>query len=325
MTVDPDKPEKFSLEASVPHEMTGMRLDQVAARQFPAYSRGRIQQWIRNGKLQVDGKAARSKDKLLGGEILSLEAEGEVQEQWQAEAIPLDIRYEDEHLLIINKPVGLVVHPAAGNRSGTLLNALLHHAPKLEQVPRAGIVHRLDKDTSGLMVVAKTPESHAFLVDQLQHREMSREYQAVVTGVVTAGGKIDLPLGRHPTQRTRRAVVRGSGGKPAVTHFRVLQKFRSHTLVQLKLDTGRTHQIRVHMAHLGFPLVGDQSYGGRLKLPKAIGPEMRAFLQQYKRQALHAFRLGLTHPDSLEYMEWESELPEDMVALLQVLERDEAQ
>lgn len=323
MAIDTDNTEKFLLNATVAPDMAGMRLDQAAALLFPDFSRGRLQTWIRDGSLQVNGASARSKDKLLGGEALSLQAEAEVRESWEAEAIPLDIVFEDETLLVLNKPVGLVVHPAAGNRSGTLLNALLHHAPGLETLPRAGIVHRLDKDTSGLMVVAKTLRSHTALVEQLQAREINREYQAVVMGVVTAGGEVDAPLGRHPVQRTKRAVVRGASGKPALTHYRVLQKYRHHGLLQLKLETGRTHQIRVHMAHIGYPLVGDQIYGGRLKLPKACTPALRDFLQQFRRQALHAFRLGLVHPDSLDYMEWEAELPEDIRQLLTLLEEDQ--
>lgn len=324
MSIDPEDTEKFLLNATVAPDMAGMRLDQAAAALFPDFSRGRLQAWIKAGKLQVNGSSARSKDKLLGGEALSLQAESEARDEWQAEDIPLDIVYEDEALLVLNKPVGLVVHPAAGNRQGTLLNALLHHAPGLEQLPRAGIVHRLDKDTSGLMVVAKTLASHAALVAQLQEREIQRQYQAVVTGVVTAGGEVDVPLGRHPRQRTKRAVVHGAGGKPARTHYRVLAKYRHHSLLRLKLETGRTHQIRVHMAHIGYPLVGDQTYGGRLKLPKACTPELREYLQQFKRQALHAFCLGLVHPETLDYVEWQATLPEDIERLLSALAEDQS-
>ena len=215
---------------------------------------------------------------------------------------------------MINKQAGLVVHPAAGNRSGTLLNGLLHHCPELGQIPRAGIVHRLDKETSGLMVVAKTLESHLALVQQLRDKEVSRIYQAVVCGLVTAGGKIDEPLGRHPVHRTKRAVSHGADAREAVSHYRVLQKFRSHTLVQVTLETGRTHQIRVHMTHLGFPLVGDPVYGGRPRIPKGSSPELISYLEKFKRQALHAWQLGIDSSQTGEAMSWQADIPEDMQA-----------
>ncbi|MEX2365450.1 MAG: 23S rRNA pseudouridine(1911/1915/1917) synthase RluD, partial [Pseudohongiellaceae bacterium] len=246
------------------------------------------------------------------------------QDDWQAEDIDLDIVYAAEALLIVNKAAGLVVHPAAGNQHGTLLNALLFRYPELENLPRAGIVHRLDKDTSGLMMVALTLASHRSLVAQLQERSIIREYQAVVVGLITAGGVVDAPIGRHPAVRTRQAIVKGAGGRDAVTHYRVLEKFRSHTHIQLKLETGRTHQIRVHMAHMGYPLVGDQTYGGRLKLPRGASAELIDCLRSYKRQALHAFHLGLQHPQSGEYLEWYAPLPQDMQHLLGILEQDNA-
>ncbi|MDH5730032.1 MAG: 23S rRNA pseudouridine(1911/1915/1917) synthase RluD, partial [Gammaproteobacteria bacterium] len=230
------------------------------------------------------------------------------------------IVYEDAFLLVINKPVGLVVHPGAGNQNGTLANALVHHAPELANVPRNGIVHRIDKETSGLLVVARSLSAHNDLVNQLENREFEREYLAVCQGVMTAGGKVDAPIGRHPQQRVRMAVVRN--GKPAVTHYRVLEKFRAHTFLRLKLETGRTHQIRVHMAHIHYPLVGDPVYGGRLKMPAGISEDLRQCLSQFRRQALHAASLGLHHPDSGEFVHWQIDLPDDMQHLLAELRAD---
>lgn len=317
--------QKFSLEATVAIELAGSRLDQVAATLFPDYSRARLQQWIKEGLLLVDGAIAQNRLKLYGGELLSLSVVVEHQEQWQAEDLPIDIVYEDESLLVINKHAGLVVHPAAGNYTGTLLNALLHHYPNLGKVPRAGIVHRLDKETSGLMVVARDISAHQALVAMIQAREVSREYQAIVNGLVTAGGTVDAALGRHPVHRKKRAVVPEDSGKNAITHYRILKKYRAHSHLQVKLETGRTHQIRVHMAHIGFPIVGDQVYGGRLKLPKGASPELIASLSGFKRQALHAWKLGLQHPVSGEDMQWEQEIPQDMQELLAILADDNAQ
>ncbi len=316
--------QKVSLEAQVNEYQAGSRLDQVAAELFPDYSRARLQKWIKQGKLLVNGEKSQSKQKLLGDEQLSINATLEAQQEWQAEALPLDIVFEDADIMVLNKAAGIVVHPAAGNHSGTLLNALLHHCPELANIPRAGIIHRLDKDTTGLLVVAKTLSSHQALVADLQARELNREYQALVCGLVTAGGQVDEPLGRHPVQRKKRAVVRGSAGKHAVTHYRVLKKFRAHSLLQVKLETGRTHQIRVHMAHLGYPLLGDPLYGGRLKLPKAASPALIECLKTFKRQALHAWKLGFMHPSTAQYMEWEVKLPDDMQSLISILEEDNA-
>ena len=311
---------QISQTAEVPYEMGNKRLDQVAAQLFPEYSRSRLQQWIKDGQLQVNGKTIRGRDKLVGGETLTLEAELTAEGDWQAEDIPLDIIYEDDDILLVNKQAGLVVHPAAGNYEGTMLNGLLHHCPQLENIPRAGIVHRLDKDTTGLMVVAKTLQAQTNLVAQLQDRSMGREYEAVVQGHMTGGGKVDEPIGRHGTQRTKMAV--NPMGKEAITHYRVLHRFPTHTYIRLKLETGRTHQIRVHMAHIGYPLVGDSTYAARTRLTKGIGPDLRETLLNFKRQALHARKLGLMHPVSGEFMEWEVDLPDDFVDLLAALEAD---
>ncbi|KZZ45871.1 RNA pseudouridine synthase [Thalassolituus sp. HI0120] len=305
----------------VPHELGNKRLDQVAAQLFPDFSRSRLQQWIKEGLLTVDGDAWRGRDKLVGGESLALVATLQAEGDWQAEDIPLDILYEDEHIIVLNKQAGLVVHPAAGNHTGTLLNGLLHHAPSLKNIPRAGIVHRLDKDTTGLMVVAKTLQAQSHLVAQLQDRSMGREYEAVVQGVMTGGGTVEEPISRHGTQRTKMAV--NPLGKEAVTHYRVLHKFPTHTYIRCKLETGRTHQIRVHMSHIAHPLVGDATYAGRTRLAKGVTPELRDALQNFPRQALHARQLGLIHPATEEYCEWQVELPDDFEQLLEVLAFDE--
>jgi 23S rRNA pseudouridine1911/1915/1917 synthase len=312
--------DRIRLSAQVSPESGGQRLDQVAAQLFPDYSRSRLQGWIKDGSLLVDGEVKRTRDIVLGGERLELDAEREIQGEWQAEAIDLDIIYEDDALLVINKPAGLVVHPAAGHQDGTLLNALLHHAPELAKVPRAGIVHRLDKDTTGLMVVAKTIEAQTDLVAQLQARTVSREYECVVIGVMTAGGKVDQPIARHGTQRQKMAVV--AGGKQAISHYRVINRFRAHTHVKVKLETGRTHQIRVHMSYIHFPLVGDPVYGGRLRIPPGASPELIKELREFPRQALHARRLELEHPTDGRHMSWQEPLPEDMQHLLALLRED---
>ena len=312
--------DRIRLSAQVSPESGGQRLDQVAAQLFPDFSRSRLQGWIKDGSLLVDGERKRTRDSVYGGEELTLDAEREVQGEWQPKAIELDILYEDSALLVINKPAGLVVHPAAGQQDGTLLNALLHHCPELAKVPRAGIVHRLDKDTTGLMVVAKTIESQTDLVAQLQARTVSREYECVVTGVMTAGGKVDQPIARHGTQRQKMAVV--AGGKQAISHYRVINRFRAHTHVKVKLETGRTHQIRVHMSYIHFPLVGDPVYGGRLRIPPGASPELIKELREFPRQALHARRLELEHPDDGRHMSWQVPLPEDMQHLLALLRED---
>ncbi|ENA33288.1 MULTISPECIES: 23S rRNA pseudouridine(1911/1915/1917) synthase RluD [Pseudomonas] len=310
----------IQLNAEVPTELGGQRLDQVAAQLFSEYSRSRLSSWIKEGSLTVDGAVLRPRDLVHGGAVLSLRAEREAQGDWVAQDIELNIVYEDDHLLVLDKPAGLVVHPAAGHADGTLLNALLHHAPSLANVPRAGIVHRLDKDTTGLMVVAKTLEAQTNLVAQLQARSVSRIYEAVVAGVVVSGGTVDAPIGRHSQRRQQMAVV--TGGKPAVSHYRVLDRFRAYTHVRVKLETGRTHQIRVHMTHIGFPLVGDPVYSGRFRIPPATNPTLVKTLREFPRQALHARFLELDHPVTGERMSWESPLPEDIVWLLSLLRQD---
>jgi len=307
--------------ATVSAEDCGRRLDQIAAEIFADYSRSRLQQWIKSGELTVDGRQQTPKFKLLGGEQLTISAELKAEGDWHAEEIALNIVYEDSQLIVINKPANFVVHPAAGNRQGTLLNALLFHCPQLESVPRVGIVHRLDKDTTGLMVVAKTLAAHTDLVAQLQARSVSREYEAVVSGVMTGGGLVDQPIGRHPKQRKKMAVVRD--GKEARTHYRVLERFAGHSYIRLKLETGRTHQIRVHMATIKYPIVGDDTYAGRFKVHKGISPDLREALQGFGRQALHARELGLVHPESGEFMSWSTELPDDMHNLLSALREDQ--
>ncbi|MBH9436983.1 23S rRNA pseudouridine(1911/1915/1917) synthase RluD [Pseudomonas aeruginosa] len=306
--------------AEVPFELGGQRLDQIAAQLFPEHSRSRLAGWIKDGRLTVDGAVLRPRDIVHSGAQLVLEAEQEAQGEWLAQDIELEIVYEDEHILVIDKPAGLVVHPAAGHQDGTLLNALLYHVPDIANVPRAGIVHRLDKDTTGLMVVAKTLEAHTKLVAQLQARSVSRIYEALVIGVITSGGTIDAPIGRHGVQRQKMAVV--DAGKVAVSHYRVLERFRAHTHTRVKLETGRTHQIRVHMSHIGYPLVGDPVYGGRFRIPPVASQTLVQTLREFPRQALHARFLELDHPATGVRMKWESPLPEDFLWLLSLLRQD---
>jgi len=318
-----------ALSADVPAEMAGLRLDQTAAQLFGEYSRERLKEWIKDGRLTVSGRTGKPKERVVEGDTLILHAELDVETAAQAQDIALTIVYEDEHLLVIDKPAGLVVHPGAGNPDGTLMNALLHHHHDLNLLPRAGIVHRIDKDTSGLLVVAKTLPAHTSLSGQLADKTVYREYEAVVAGVLTGGGTVDAPIDRHPTDRVRMAVIvvrEGfeQKGRDAVTHYRILARFRGHTHVRVQLETGRTHQIRVHMSHIHHPLIGDPVYGGRMRLPKGGTPAMIRAVQAFPRQALHARRLGLVHPATGEEMSWESALPADMQALLAVLAEDAA-
>ena len=308
-------------QARVDLELAGSRLDQVLPQLFPEFSRTRLQQWVRAGRVSCNGEAVtRPRQKLFGGETLGLRAQLEDQVENRPQPIPLDLRYQDDAIIVVNKPAGLVVHPAAGNPDGTLQNALLHFDPGLIQLPRAGIVHRLDKETSGLLVIARTVAAHKFLVERLQAREISREYLAVVRGLPTTGGRVDAPIGRDPHHRTRMAVV--AGGKPAVTHYRIEARFRAHAALQVSLESGRTHQIRVHMAHIRYPLVGDPSYGGRFAMPAGASPALQTALRGFTRQALHARRLGLVHPQSGEWVEWSAEPPEDLQGLLRALRED---
>lgn len=310
--------EIVQLEARVPDEMGGQRLDQVAALLFPQYSRSRLQTWIKRGELLVQGQSRRPRDKVAVGECVTVVATLEDEVTWQPQALALDIVFEDESVIVLNKPAGLVVHPAAGHSDGTLVNALLAHAPELAQLPRGGIVHRLDMDTSGIMVVARTLAAHHHLVAQLQARSVKREYTAVCIGKLTGGGSIDAPMGRHPRQRKKMAVV-AAGGKPAITHYRIAKRFGHHTQVSVSLETGRTHQIRVHMAHRHYPLVGDKVYGGRPRIPKGASEELIVALRSFPRQALHAHALGFVHPQSESAVQFACELPADLAALIDIL------
>ncbi|MGE3318716.1 MAG: 23S rRNA pseudouridine(1911/1915/1917) synthase RluD [Candidatus Berkiella sp.] len=307
--------DNIDLTTAIPEEYRGLRLDVVLAKCFPEHSRSRLAEWVKQAKVRLNDKIAISpKAKVQGGETLTLKTELAVIHHDAAESIPLHIIYEDDDILVINKPAGLVVHPAAGNHRGTLLNALLFHAPSLNLLPRAGIVHRLDKDTTGLMVVAKTLPTHTALVSAMQRREIEREYVALVAEELIAGGTIDLPVGRHPVQRTKMAVT--TNGKPARTHYRCSQRYRGFTLLDVKLDTGRTHQIRVHFSHQKLPLVGDTTYGWRYKLPPQSSEELQKQLLAFRRQALHACRLSLVHPIKNEKMTWEAPIPNDLAKLL---------
>jgi len=308
----------IQLSTQITAELAGKRLDQALATVFPEHSRSRLKEWVDQGKVLVNGGVAkRPRDKVLEGDQVAIDAALEVLSDWTAERLSLDIIYEDEHLLVINKPANFVVHPAVGNRSGTLVNALLHQCPDLKQIPRAGIVHRLDKDTTGLLVVAKSLIAQTSLVTQLQARTVKRIYEAVVYGVMPAGGTVNVPIGRHPHDRIRMAVV--ESGKPAITHYRVIKRLPAHTHLRVQLETGRTHQIRVHMAYLHHPIVGDKFYGGRLRLPPNASEALQACLRTFPRQALHARQLSLVHPVTQEELSWEAPLPEDMQQLLLTL------
>lgn len=310
------------LSFKIPEQMAGKRLDQAMAELVPRYSRSRLQQWIREGNVRVDGEVLRPRDKIQGGESVELRVVLEQEVSAEPEDIALDIVYEDDELVVINKPKGLVVHPATGNPNGTLLNALLHHCPALNEIPRAGIVHRLDKDTSGLLVVAKTLPAQTAIVKMLQKHDVVREYDAVVTGAMISGGIVDEPVGRHPVDRKRMA-INITKGKNAVTHYRIAERFEHYTHLKLQLETGRTHQIRVHMKHIRHPIVGDQVYGNRLQIPPKASQTLIDALRRFKRQALHASRLKLKHPSSGEEMEWSAPLPQDIAELLEILRKED--
>ncbi|MBV1875632.1 MAG: 23S rRNA pseudouridine(1911/1915/1917) synthase RluD [Cycloclasticus sp.] len=308
------------IELIIPHEMAGLRLDQALAELCPEYSRSRLKSWVNSGNILIDNKTLRPRDKVNGGEAIVINPVADTSLNIKAEPIELNIVYQDESMLVVNKPAGLVVHPAAGNWDGTLQNALLHHDPDLEGLPRAGLVHRIDKETSGLLMVARTLTAHKILVDQLQARAFEREYLTVVRGYMTAGGTVDAPLARHPTDRKKYAVR--MGGKEAVTHYRVKQRFAKHTLLKVNLETGRTHQIRVHMSHINHSIVGDQVYGGRFKALANASELLSETLRAFKRQALHAARLGVVHPITGEEISWECEMPADMANLVEVLAQE---
>ena len=307
--------------AEIPQELAGQRLDRALAVVFPDVTRSQLQQWIADGRVTVGARVPRKRDKVTGGERVEVRLPPPRETDALAESIPLDIVHEDASLLVVNKPAGLVVHPGAGNPRGTLLNALLHHAPNLAQLPRAGIVHRLDKDTSGLMVVAKTEIARQRLTRDLEARRVKREYVAIVHGVMIAGGTIDAPIGRHRVDRTRMTVT--DRGREAVSHYRVMKKYRAHTLVQVSLESGRTHQIRVHMAHIRFPIIGDPVYGGRLRIPAGASARLTEAMHSFKRQALHAAKLSLAHPESGEVFRWVASVPPDMGELMEALAEDE--
>ncbi len=313
------------IEATVPEHLAGKRYDQALAEMFPEFSRSRLTEWIKSGDALLNGEHMKPKNAVNGGETVSLYAKLNVETDALPENIPLDIIFADTDVIVVNKPAGLVVHPGAGNANGTMVNALLHYDPALANLPRAGIVHRLDKDTSGLMVVARSLRAHASLIEQLSSRTVHRQYVAVVQGSMVAGNTINAPIDRHPRDRVRMAVVKEGGGREAITHYRLREKFRSHTAVECRLETGRTHQIRVHLAHVKHQLIGDRLYGGAFKLPKAATEELIETLRSFKRQALHAEKLSFIHPVTGEEQSFEAPLPTDMVGLLRALREDTKQ
>ena len=305
------------LKIIIPERMTGQRLDVALSEMLPDYSRSKITAWIKSGEALINHKPFKPKDKVNGSEMVELTISQKQNNDWVGEDIPLNIVFEDEDIIVLNKVVGLVTHPGAGNWSGTLANALLYYEPKLATLDRAGIVHRLDKNTSGLMVVARNEKSQKYLVEQLQKHSVSREYSAIVYGHMVAGGTIDEPIGRDTKDRVKQAV--SSHGKEAVTHYRVIDRYQNHTHIKAILETGRTHQIRVHLSHIGYPLMGDSMYGGKVRFPKKADVILKEAIVNFKRQALHSRKLTLTHPISGELMSWRTPLPEDMLALLDVL------
>ena len=307
------------LKIIIPTRMTGERIDSSLSEMLPDYSRSKITVWIKSGDALIDGKSFKPKDKVNGTEIVYLALNQKKNNDWSAEKIPLNVVYEDEDIIVINKQFGLVTHPGAGNWSGTLANALLYYDPGLSKLDRAGIVHRLDKNTSGLMVIARNEKSQKYLVEQLQSHSVDREYSAIVYGHMIAGGTVDEPIGRDPKDRVKQAVL--MSGKDAITHYRAIDRFKSHTHVKAVLETGRTHQIRVHLSYVGHSLIGDPMYGGRVRFPKKASEELKDALLNFKRQALHSKKLSLTHPISGESMSWKAPLLDDMTELLEVLKK----
>jgi len=308
-----------TLQIIIPSRMTGLRLDASLAEMLPDYSRSKITAWIKSGDALISGKIFKPKDKSNGEEIVFLTLNQKQSNDWISEEIPLNVVYEDEDIIVINKQFGLVTHPGAGNWTGTLANALLYYDPTLSRLDRAGIVHRLDKNTSGLMVIARNEKSQKHLVEQLQSHLVDREYSAIVYGHMIAGGTVDEPIGRDPKDRVKQAVL--TSGKDAITHYRAIDRFKSHTHVKAILETGRTHQIRVHLSHVGHSLIGDPMYGGRVRFPKKASEELKEALMSVKRQALHSKKLTLIHPISGESMSWKAPLPDDMLMLLEFLKK----
>jgi len=316
--------QQIALNNTVKKEQLGQRLDQAIAELFSDFSRSRLKEWLLDGKVTLDGVViTRPRTRVFGGEEIILLAELEDEARWEPQNIPLNIIYEDEHIIVIDKPRSFVVHPGAGTPDQTVLNALLYHYPAIAEVPRAGIVHRLDKDTTGLMVVAKTVPAQTKLVRTLQKRDITREYEAIAIGRMTGGGMVDKPIGRHSTKRTLMSV--SPMGKPAITHYRVAEHFREHTRIRLRLETGRTHQIRVHMSYLQHPLLGDVAYGGRVKIPKGADDNLTDIIRSFDRQALHAAMLRFEHPITGEKLEFHTDIPQDMMELTEALRNDALQ
>jgi 23S rRNA pseudouridine1911/1915/1917 synthase len=307
------------LQIIIPERMEGERLDVALAEMLPELSRSKITNWIKSGNALISSKTFKPKDKVIGNEIVDLTIIKNPNNNWHAEDIPINVIYEDEDIIVINKQAGVVTHPGPGNWHGTLANALLNYDPELKSLDRAGIVHRLDKNTSGLMVVARNQKAQKFLVGQLQNHSVTREYSAIVYGHMISGGTINKALGRDTKDRLKQAVIRN--GREAITHYRVIDRFKSHTHVKAILETGRTHQIRVHLSHIGHALIGDSVYGGKLRFPKKASEDLKSALFNFRRQALHSRKLSLHHPETGELMSWRISLPADMLNLLNVIDR----
>ncbi|MFT6835831.1 MAG: 23S rRNA pseudouridine1911/1915/1917 synthase [Francisellaceae bacterium] len=307
----------------VDESLAGERVDVVLSKCFSDYSRSQLQKWLKQGNILINGEVKKAKEKIIGNETIELHAEMSIQTEWIAQEMPLDIVYEDDDVIVVNKSIGLVVHPGAGNCDGTLSNGLLAYYPEIRNIPRSGIVHRLDKDTSGLLVVAKTLKAHASLVEQLQNRTVTREYEAIACGYITAGSTINSAIGRSPHNRLKMAVTKM--GKPAITHFNVLERYRNHTRIRCKLETGRTHQIRVHMAHVNAALLGDPLYNKRIKINNQMSDELQALLRSYRTQALHALKLAFVHPSTNKLVTFKAKCPDHMLNLIKVLREDAAE